>query len=131
MVGPFIFIGTHRLKDGAFESFQADSKALAEVVESNEPRMIAFNLFANAEGTEVSVVQVHPDAESMMLHMQVVHQHITDAYANSLEATTSMQVYGPPSHEVLAMMTQLASEGAPVGVKPRHLAGFTRSAAAD
>ena len=39
MAGPFIFIGTHRLKDGKFESFQADSKALAAVVESNEPRM--------------------------------------------------------------------------------------------
>ena len=29
------------------------------------------------------------------------------------------------------MMTQFASDGAPLGVKPRHLAGFTRSAAAD
>ena len=104
MAGPFIFIGTHRLKDGTLETFQADSKVLAEVVESNEPRMIAFNVFANEEGTEVSVVQVHPDAESMMLHMQVVRQHITDAYANSLDATTSMVVYGPPSDEVLAMM---------------------------
>ena len=66
----------------------------------------------------------------MMLHMQVVHQHFTDAYASSLDETTSMQVYGPPSDEVLAMMTQLASEGAPVSVKPRHLAGLTRSAAA-
>jgi len=131
MAGPFIFIGTHRLKDGAFESFLTNSEALAKIVESNEPRMIAFNLFANEEGTEVSVVQVHPDAESMMLHMQVVHQHITDAYANSLDKTTSMQVYGPPSDDVLAMVTQFASEGAPVAVKPRHLAGFTRSAAAD
>jgi hypothetical protein len=131
MAGPFIFIGTHRLKDGKFESFQADSKALAEVVESNEPRMISFNVFANEEGTEVSVVQVHPDAESMLLHMQVVHQHITDAYAGSLDATTSMLVYGPPSDEVLAMMTHLASPEVPVSVKPRHLAGFTRSAAAD
>ena len=53
----------------------------ADVVESNEPRIIAFNIYANEEGDEVSVVQVHPDADSMMLHMQVVHEHITDAYA--------------------------------------------------
>ena len=131
MAGPFIFIGTHMLKDGKLESFQADSKALAEVVESSEPRMIAFNVFANEEGTEVSVVQVHPDAESMMLHMQVVRQHISEAYADSLDATASMLVYGPPSDEVLGMMTHLASDGTPVSVKPRHLAGFTRSAAAD
>jgi len=56
MTAPFIFIGTHKLKDGRFESFQNDCKALAEVVESNEPRMIAFNVFANEDGTDVSVV---------------------------------------------------------------------------
>ena len=131
MAGPFIFIGTHRLKDGKFDSFQADSKALAEVVASSEPRMIAFNVFANEEGTEVSVVQVHPDAESMMLHMQVVRQHITEAYADSLDATTSMLVYGPPTDEALRVMTHLASPEVPISIKPRHLAGFTRSAAAD
>jgi hypothetical protein len=57
--------------------------------------MIAFNAYATDDGTEVSVVQVHPDAESMMVHMQVVRQHITQAYAESLDATTSMMVYGP------------------------------------
>ena len=31
--------------------------------------MIAFIVYANEDGSEVSVVQVHPDAESMMLHM--------------------------------------------------------------
>jgi hypothetical protein len=41
-----------------------------------------------------------------------------------------MMVYGPPSDEVLAIMTQLASPGVPVSLKPRQLAGFTRSAAA-
>jgi hypothetical protein len=130
MSGPFIFIGTHRLKEGKLESFARDCKALADVVEANEPRMIAFNVYASDDGTEVSVVQVHPDAASMLLHMQVVRQHITDAYADSLDETTSMMVYGPPSDEVLAIMTQLASPGVPVSLKPRQLAGFTRSAAA-
>ena len=131
MAGPFIFIGTHRLKDGKFEDFKANMAALADVVEANEPRIIAFNAYANDDGTEVSVVQVHPDAESMMVHMQVVRQHITEAYAESLDATTSMMVYGTPSDEVLNVMAQLASPGVPVTVKPQHLSGFTRSAAAE
>ena len=61
---------------------------------------------------------------------RLVRQHITEAYAGSLEATTGMAVFGPPSDEVLAMMTELASPHAPLSVKPRHLAGFTRSGAA-
>ena len=64
MAGPFIFIGTHKLKDGTFESFQADSQALAEVVESNEPGMIAQRIRERG-WHEVNVVQgLHPDAES-------------------------------------------------------------------
>jgi quinol monooxygenase YgiN len=126
---PFIFIGTHTLKEGKFEDFRANCLALAEVVEAEEPRMIAFNVYANENGTEVSVVQVHPDTESMMFHMQMVRQHITEAYADSLQETTSMAVYGPPNDDVFAMMTQLASPGVPVSAKPRHPAGFTRSAA--
>ena len=37
--------------------------------------------------------------------MQVVRQHISDAYADSLDATTNMMVYGEPNDDVLAVMT--------------------------
>jgi hypothetical protein len=130
MSQPFIFIGTHTLKPGKLEDFKAQSLALAEVVEAEEPRIIAFNIYASEDGTEVSVVQVHPDADSMMRHMQVVRQHITDAYMETLEGTTSMQVFGPPNDDVLEMMSHLAPPGVPVSVKPTVLAGFTRSGAA-
>ena len=33
---------------------------------------MAFNEYANEEGTEVAVVQVHPDADSMAFHMKRV-----------------------------------------------------------
>jgi hypothetical protein len=60
MAEPFIFIGTHSLKEGKFEDFKANCVALADVVEAEEPRMIAFNVYANENGTEVSVVQGSP-----------------------------------------------------------------------
>src|SRR4029450_11302535 len=80
MAGPFIFIGTHRLKEGKLSDFEAAWRDLVAVVEANEPQMIAFNAYANEDGTEVTVVQLHPDAASMELHMQVVREHITQAY---------------------------------------------------
>lgn len=131
MSEPFIFIGTHRLKKGKFEAFRQLSGGLAEFVEANEPRMIAFNVYANEEGDEVSVVQVHPDAESMLLHMQLLHEHISSAYDedSALDVTTNIQVYGTPTDAVLAMIEQLTPEGTTSIVKPRPLAGFTRSAA--
>ena len=125
---PFIFIGTHRLQDGKLPAFREALARLAEVVEANEPRMIAFNGYANEEGTEVSVVQVHPDAESMAFHMQVVREHITSAYEELLDETTSIQVFGTLDETTRGMMEHLAGSGVPITVKPELLAGFTRSA---
>ena len=36
--------------------------ALVDFIEAGEPRLLAFNEYSNAERTEVTVVQVHPDA---------------------------------------------------------------------
>jgi hypothetical protein len=65
----------------------------------------------------------------MQLHMQVVHEHIENAYADTLEQTSSIQVFGAISDDALAMMRRLAGDGVQLIVKQEHLAGFTRSAA--
>jgi hypothetical protein len=127
MSEPFIFIGTHRLKDGKLQDFGKYFGELVEVVEANEPRLIAFNGYVNEDGTEVAIVQVHPDTASMEFHMGVVHEHITAAYEELLEETTSIQVFGELSDEAREMMQQLAGSKVPFSVKPRPLGGFTRS----
>jgi hypothetical protein len=38
MAGPFIFIGTHKLKDGKFEDFKANMAALAEMLSKRTNR---------------------------------------------------------------------------------------------
>jgi quinol monooxygenase YgiN len=86
------FSCTHRVKDGKLQDFEKSFGELVEAVEANEPRLIAFNGYVNDEGTEVAVVQVHPDAASMELHMQVAREHITHAYEELLDETTSIQI---------------------------------------
>ena len=97
MPGPFVFIATNRLRPGALEAERRRVPQLCEFIEANEPRILAFNEYADDNGTEVSVVQVHADAESMEFHMGVVREQAERAYAETLEATTSIQVYGMPS----------------------------------
>ena len=94
MSGPFIFIGTHRIADGKLEAFKKDAEALVQLVREHEPQMISFNFFFNEDETEVSVVQVHPDADSMLTHMQVAHEHISEA-TEDLLVTKDIQIYGP------------------------------------
>jgi hypothetical protein len=128
MSGPFIFIATNRLKPGKLEAERTRVPELCEFIEANEPQLIAFNEYASEDGREVGVVQVHPDAESMEFHMSVVAERAARAYAETLEATTSIQVYGEPSEAILEMLSQQAGAGVPLTVKRHRLGGFTRAA---
>lgn len=129
MSEPFIFIGTHTIREGKLEDFKKQWRELLDVVEAKEPRLIAFNAYVNEDGTELTVVQVHPDADSMLFHMQVARDHISEAYQSVLEKTKRIDVYGKPSDTALEMIRQLAESEVPLSVKANHLGGFTRSSA--
>jgi biotin carboxylase len=124
--GPFIFIATNRLKEGKLEEERKRVPGLCDFIEANEPRLIAFNEYVNEDGTEVTVVQIHPDADSMEFHMNVVRERAEQAYAETLDATTRIEVYGTPSEAVLEMLRQQAGSGVSLTVRRRHLGGFTR-----
>jgi hypothetical protein len=126
MTGPFIFIATNRLKQGKLESEKERLPHLIDFILAKEPRLIAFNEYANEEGTEVAVVQVHPDADSMFFHMELIAERAASAYADTIDATTNIQVFGTPSGTVTEMLRRQAGAGVPLSVKPHHLGGFTR-----
>jgi hypothetical protein len=48
------------------------------------------------------------------------------AYADTIEATTNIQVFGAPGPEVAGMLGRQAGAGVPLSVKPHFLGGFTR-----
>src|SRR5712675_389573 len=101
MSSPFIFIATNRLKPGRLDQERARVPGLVEFIEANEPRLIAFNEYADEAGGEVTVVQVHPDAASMEAHMQIVAERARAAYAETLDATVRIQVFGRPNDAIL------------------------------
>ena len=78
MSAPFIFIRTHTVKPGQLEAFKEYFADFCDnVVEPNEPRLLSFQAYADPESNQVTVVQIHPDAESMVHHMSVIAQHVT------------------------------------------------------
>ncbi len=128
MQGPLIFIATNRLKPGQLDSERARVPGLVEFVEANEPRLIAFNEYLNETGDEVSVVQVHPDAASMEAHIAIVAERARAAYAETLDATVRIQVFGQPSEEMLTALKQQAGEGVEIALHTEHLgASLARS----
>ena len=126
MTEPFIFIATNRLKDGKLDAERRRVPELIGFIEAHEPQLLAFNEYVNEEGTEVGVVQVHPDAASMEFHMDAVQEMASRAYAETIEATTGVQVYGTPTARILEMLRRQAGAGVPVTVRPHRLGGFVR-----
>jgi hypothetical protein len=126
MTGPFIFIASNRLKQGKLDSEKKRLPDLIDFIQANEPRLIAFNEYANEEGTEVAVVQVHPDADSMVFHMELIGERAASAYADTIDATTNIDVFGTPSDTVTDMLRRQAGARVPLSIKPHHLGGFTR-----
>ena len=128
MTAPFIFVGTHRIKEGQLDAYIEYFREFAEFVKENEPRLIVFEGYVNDEGNRMTIVQVHPDAESMEFHMQTIGKHVGEAYDRFLDGTERIDVYGVPSGGVLEMIRHLASMNEPLNVSVRPVAGFTRSA---
>ena len=124
MAEPFIFIGTHTIKEGKLEDFKEHFREFSKFIEANEPRLIHFALYINDDGTEVSVVQVHPDEDSMAFHMQVAGEHFAQAY-EFLDSTKSIQIYGTSSGALVEQMKQVSSQGVAVMAKT-EFTGFNR-----
>jgi hypothetical protein len=129
MPSPFIFIATNRLKPGKLDRERERVPQLVEFIEANEPRLIAFNEYVNEAGDEVTVVQVHPDATSMEAHIGIIRERAQAAYAETLDATVRIQVFGEPTPTILKTLRQQAGSGVEISVNGEHLGGFTRSSA--
>jgi hypothetical protein len=126
MAGPFIFISQSGIKEGKLDAFTRALQEMAEFVEANEPRVIGFEAYLNDDGTEVTGVQIHPDADSMAFHMQVAFEKIMefDQYLNTQSV---------PNDAVLGMMKQIGDQfggsGMSLRVRTNPVGGFTRSSA--
>jgi hypothetical protein len=126
MASPFIFIASNRLRPGKLDAERRRVPLLVDFIEANEPRVIAFNEYADEDGTEVGVVQIHPDTDSFEFHMNVVRERAARAYEETLDTTTGIQVFGAPTATIMEMLRNAAGAGVQYSVKPLHLGGFTR-----
>ena len=124
MSEPFVFITTSKIKEGKLDEYRAFTRKSVEIIHANEPRLIAFSTYINEDGTKATTVQVHPDVESMIFHLQVMRERMDIAFEH-LELE-SMTVCGKPNDQFLEMAKQFTKSGASLNVNPEALGGFTR-----
>jgi hypothetical protein len=126
MFEPFIYISTHRIKEGKIEATKVWNREFVKLVEAKEPRLIASHLYLNESQSEGTIVLIHPDADSMDFHLRVAGDLIGEGLA--LAPTGSIQVYGTPSPMLQEVLRRNAESGVPVSITTHHLGGFTRCA---
>lgn len=128
MVAPLILVSTFKVKEGSLEDFKAYYDRLIDIVQTKEPRIIGFHGYLSQDGTEMSSIQIHPDAASFELHMQVLKENWDESFSTYATMVEGIRVdyYGAtPPESALELSRQ---SGQDIGIKPVHIAGFTRAA---
>ena len=122
MAEPLIFTDTTAIKDGQLEAWVKYFQGFAEHVKAQEPRLLHFTMYVHEDGTEETIVQIHPDADSMRTHLAVMadHGHAAAEYLDFSHSTS--RLYGAPDDELIA---QVRDHGIPVTVA-RPGDGFNR-----
>lgn len=95
MPGPIVFVGTHRIHEGKLDIAKEASAALAQFIRDNHPRVLHFEIYIDDATREMTVIQIHPDEESLMLHMQLAGDRLARAY--EFLDTVAVRVFGNPS----------------------------------
>jgi len=124
MSSPFVFITTHRIRPGQLERFKALNAEYLALVEDKEPRMRAHCTYLSDDGTEVSLVQIHPDADSAEHHLEIVAPRLADAA--ELVDNVAIEVFGEPGPRVRGALAHNAEAGVAVRVNGHDLGGFSR-----
>jgi hypothetical protein len=134
MYKPLIFVSTWKIKKGRLEDYKQFAKEFMEHVKTREPQLIAFNVYFNEDETEMTNIQVHPDAASMDFHLQVLAKVIGEDMIEWIDRAVFLEpkhieIYGTPSAKLLEADQPFVDAGIPLSIKPLHFTGFTRSTA--
>jgi hypothetical protein len=120
-----VYRDTSEVRPGMLDALKPALRELAAFIESNEPRLLAYNIYFDAAAQRMTVMHVHPDAASLAAHLR----NGGHAFARfvPLVRLLSIDIYGDidePLLEQLREKARLLGEG--VVRANGHHAGFSR-----
>jgi hypothetical protein len=87
------------IREGRLEEVKSAMNELVELIKAKEPQIIFYNAYINEDGTQLTVLQAHPDSASVELHMEVTEPTFTKI-AKCI-TLSSLDIYGTPSQSLL------------------------------
>ncbi len=127
MAGALIYVDRSEIREGKLEELKSAVKELVDFVEANETRPLVYNIYVDEDTRRMTVVQIHPDSESLELHMKIAGPVFLRFV--SLVDLLAIDIYGEPSAGLLAQLKAKAQMLGTGGVDVHHLeAGLSRVA---
>jgi hypothetical protein len=128
MDDPIVFISRNRIVPGRRDTFEAAFRHALDAIGSAKPRTALFAAYLDETGSEVHVVHVFPDADSMLLHFAGSEER-SQAAAPLIEPL-GFEVYGAAPSEAIAQLKREAQRaGFAVELRPVPIGGFLRAPA--
>lgn len=122
---PLIYVDRSEIRPGKLEELRAAIADLAEFVAANEPQLLSYAAFVEADGQHLTVTHIHRDPESLDRHLTVAGPRF--ARFADLVRLLHIDLYGAPSEAAVAGLRDKAAllGGATVEVHPLET-GFIR-----
>jgi hypothetical protein len=123
--GSLVYVDVSEVKEGSLDRLEGAIEEIAGFIEANVPDVLAYNVFLSEDGTQMTVVHVHAEAESLERHLMTagpVFRKFSD-----LLTLKSIRAYGEPSERAVELLREKASmlgSGDVTVLRPR--AGFSR-----
>ena len=70
-MSPILVVDSSDIHEGKLEEVKAGVEELVAFVEANEAEPLAYDIYFDAAGTLMTVVQIHPDAASLERHLSL------------------------------------------------------------
>jgi hypothetical protein len=125
MANPIVFISRNRIKAGMLDNFRIHYLDSVPSVELGKSSTLVQLAYVNEDATEVDIIRIFPDAESMDFQLTGVDER-SKITCQFLEPT-SIEIYGTPSHNAINIMKKVAGYSIEVNVNPQFIDGFIRS----
>ena len=126
MSQPIVYVDTSEVRLGRLDELKLAMDDLVLFVEANEPRLLAYNVYFNDDGTRMTVLHINPDSAALEFHMKIAGPKFRPIgeFINML----AIDVYGRPDAPVMEEL-QRKSEMLGNGTVRVHnlLAGFART----
>jgi hypothetical protein len=117
-----VYLDTSEVRPGKLGELKAAMQELADFVEANEPRIIAYNVYFSGDGTRMSVLHIHEDIPSLEFHLRVAGPRFRPI--SPFVKLVTIEIFGAANDELMEQLeakTQLL--GGTVIIRDLH-AGF-------